>query len=72
MGQKGKMSKADGRRSGSHEGYYTNLKPKIAKKKDRRVMKSSHGKFKSVLELEAHRRGVDVTDLKLEKINAGR
>jgi hypothetical protein len=50
--------KQNSRRSRNNEGYYKSLPDKIKKKKDRRVAKSSHGKFKTVAELVAHQQRV--------------
>lgn len=47
-------SKQNGRRNQKHMMYYSSLPPKVAKRKDRNVFKSSHGKFKNVAELVAH------------------
>lgn len=50
----GQMSKADGRRSGRHAAYYDGLFPRVQKRKDRNVARSSHGKFKNRAELMAY------------------
>lgn len=52
-------SKQNGRRSRLHENYYQSLPPRVAKRKDRHVAKSSHGKYESVKELVAHQIAVE-------------
>lgn len=54
MAEQVKSGKGNGVRSSKHKAYYASLPPKIAKKKDRHVLKSSHGKFKTVAELVKH------------------
>lgn len=49
-------SKQNGSRNRAHAAYYSSLPPKIAAKKDRHVLKSSHGKYSSVAELVAVQR----------------
>jgi hypothetical protein len=41
----GGVSKADGRKHTKHASYYGSLPPRIEKRKDRNVVRSSHGKF---------------------------
>jgi hypothetical protein len=43
--------KQNARRSSRHKAKYASLRLKNEKKKNRRVLKSSHGKFKTVAEL---------------------
>lgn len=48
------MSRANSRRNQYHETFYASHFPIVAKRKDRNVKRSSHGKFVTVAALVAH------------------
>src|SRR4051812_22721362 len=50
--------KKNGARSTKHASWYQSLIPKVAKRKDKNVRKSSHGKFKNVADLVSHQERV--------------
>jgi hypothetical protein len=51
---RGITSPADARRHALHGAWYDNHFAKLAARRDRHVIKSSHGKYHSVVELVAH------------------
>lgn len=49
-------NKRNAKRHSVHAAWYASLPPKVKKRKDRNVLRSSHGKFRNVEELVAAQR----------------